>query len=91
LIKLVSESFLYKIMLEDKKIALVHHWLVGMRGGEKIVESLCIIFPNIDIFTLVYDKNKVSSIVNSKKIQTSFIQSSIPTVYAGCGGTVRPI
>jgi len=61
-------------MLEDKKIALVHHWLVGMRGGEKIAESLCNIFPNIDIFTLVYDKNKVSSIINSKKIQTSFIQ-----------------
>jgi glycosyltransferase involved in cell wall biosynthesis len=61
-------------MLEDKKIALVHHWLVGMRGGEKIVESLCRMFPDIDIFTLVYDKNKISDIINSKKIYTSFIQ-----------------
>jgi glycosyltransferase involved in cell wall biosynthesis len=61
-------------ILENKKIALVHYWLVGMRGGEKIVECLCKIFPDIDIYTLVCDKNKISSIINSKKIYTSSIQ-----------------
>lgn len=61
-------------MLDDKKIALVHHWLVGMRGGERIVECLCKIFPNIDIYTLIYNKNKVSSVINSKNIYTSFLQ-----------------
>jgi len=61
-------------MLENKKIALIHYWLVGMRGGEKIVESLCKIFPDIDIYTLVYDKDKVSNVINSKKIYTSSIQ-----------------
>jgi glycosyltransferase involved in cell wall biosynthesis len=61
-------------MLENKKIALVHYWLVGMRGGEKVVESLCKVFPEIDIYTLIYDKDKVSSLINSKNIYTSFIQ-----------------
>ncbi len=37
-----------------RKIALVHDWLTGMRGGEKILELLCDIFPRADIFTLVY-------------------------------------
>lgn len=61
-------------MLENKKIALVHYWLVGMRGGEKIVEYLCKTFPDIDIYTLVYDKDKVSNLINSKNIYTSSIQ-----------------
>jgi len=61
-------------MLDNKKIALVHYWLVGMRGGEKIVECLCRIFPNIDIYTLIYNRNKISSVINSRNIYTSFLQ-----------------
>jgi glycosyltransferase involved in cell wall biosynthesis len=61
-------------MLENKKIALVHHWLVGMRGGEKIVDCLCDMFPDLDIYTLIYDKSKINDNINSKKIFTSFIQ-----------------
>ncbi|MBN1298994.1 MAG: glycosyltransferase [Actinobacteria bacterium] len=61
-------------MIENKKIALVHHWLIGMRGGEKVVESLCRIFPDLDIYTLIYNKEKISDLINSKRIYTSFIQ-----------------
>ncbi len=61
-------------MTDNKKIALVHYWLTGMRGGEKVVESICNVFPNIDIFTLVYNKEKISDTINSHKITTSFIQ-----------------
>jgi len=61
-------------MLTNKKIALVHHWLIGMRGGEKIVECLCRIFPQIDIYTLIYNKDKISDSINSKNIYTSFLQ-----------------
>src|SRR4030043_685747 len=63
-----------KMELSNKKIALVHYWLTGMRGGEKVVESICDIFPDMDIFTLVYDKNKISPSINNHKIFTSFIQ-----------------
>ncbi len=60
--------------LDDKKIALVHYWLTGMRGGEKVVESICNLFPDMDIFTLVHDRNKISPSINNHKIFTSFIQ-----------------
>src|SRR5581483_10284962 len=36
------------------KVAIVHYWLVGMRGGEKVVEALCEMFPEADIFTHAY-------------------------------------
>ncbi len=37
------------------RVALVHYWLVGMRGGEKVIEEMCRIWPDADIFTHVYD------------------------------------
>lgn len=61
-------------MLENKKTALVHYWLTGMRGGEKVVESICGLFPDIDIYTLVYNGNKISESIKKHKIFTSFIQ-----------------
>jgi hypothetical protein len=42
------------------KVALVHYWLVGMRGGERVLEALCEIFPSADIFTLVLDPAAIS-------------------------------
>ncbi|HID97535.1 MAG TPA: glycosyltransferase family 4 protein, partial [Thermodesulfobacteriaceae bacterium] len=56
------------------KVALVHYWLVDMRGGEKVLELLCDIFPDADIFTLVHDPARVSDKINSHNITTSFIQ-----------------
>jgi glycosyltransferase involved in cell wall biosynthesis len=56
------------------KVAIVHYWLVNMRGGEKVLEVLCDIFPQADIFTLVYDPGAISEKINRHKITTSFIQ-----------------
>jgi len=42
------------------KIALVHDWLTGMRGGEKALEVLCERFPRAEIFTLVHLRGSVS-------------------------------
>lgn len=62
-------------MLNAKmKIAIVHYWLVSMRGGEKVVEQLCDLFPQADIYTLVYEPDKISDAIKKHKIQTSFIQ-----------------
>lgn len=59
---------------QNLKIAIVHYWLVSMRGGEKVVEQLCLLFPNADIYTLVYIPEKISPIINRHNIRTSFIQ-----------------
>lgn len=56
------------------KVALVHYWLVGMRGGEKVLESLCRLYPEADIYTLVADREKLSPTLLSHDIHTSFLQ-----------------
>lgn len=57
-----------------RKVAFVHYWLVGMRGGEKVLEVLCELFPEADIFTLVADREKLSPTILKHKITTSFLQ-----------------
>lgn len=61
-------------MNSKKKVALVHYWLVGMRGGEKVLEALCEMYPEADIFTLVLDEAKISPTIKRHKITTSFLQ-----------------
>ena len=56
------------------KVAIVHYWLVNMRGGEKVVEALCELFPDADIFTHIYDPSAMSDTINRHDIQTTFIQ-----------------
>lgn len=56
------------------KVAIVHYWLVGMRGGEKVVEVLCDLYPEADIFTLVCDPSAISEKLKRHRITTSFLQ-----------------
>jgi glycosyltransferase involved in cell wall biosynthesis len=55
------------------RCAIVHYWLLGMRGGEKVVEALCRLLPQADIFTLFYDPDRVSPLIRSHRVQTSFL------------------
>src|ERR1700759_3073931 len=55
------------------RVALVHYWLLGMRGGEKVLESLCRVFPDADIFTLFYDPEAVSPIIRNRNVKASFL------------------
>jgi glycosyltransferase involved in cell wall biosynthesis len=57
------------------RVAVVHYWLVAMRGGEKVVEELCNIFPQADIFTHVYAPDAISDTIRKHKVTTSFIGS----------------
>ena len=56
------------------RVALVHDWLSGMRGGEKCLEVICEIFKDADLYTLIYKKGDLSRGIESMKIKTSFIQ-----------------
>lgn len=56
------------------RVALVHDWLTGMRGGEKCLEVICELFPDAPIYTLLHVKGAMSSIIESKEIHTSAIQ-----------------
>lgn len=59
---------------EHLRVAIVHYWLVSMRGGEKVVEELCQMFPHADIFTLVCDPERLSDRLKRRNIRTSFLQ-----------------
>ena len=56
------------------KVALVHDWLTGMRGGEKVLEVLCELFPDADLFTLVHRRGSVSAAIEGRRVTTSFVQ-----------------
>jgi glycosyltransferase involved in cell wall biosynthesis len=55
------------------KVALVHDWLTGMRGGEKCLEVFCELFPHADLYTLVYDPESVSLAIRRMNVITSWI------------------
>lgn len=59
------------------RVALIHYWLVNMRGGERVLKALCEMFPQADIFTHVYDPARTSEAIRAHRIQTSFI-SKLP-------------
>jgi glycosyltransferase involved in cell wall biosynthesis len=57
------------------KVAIIHYWLVGMRGGEKVIEALCEMYPQADIFTHVYVPEMVSDRIRKHRIVPTFINS----------------
>jgi glycosyltransferase involved in cell wall biosynthesis len=57
------------------KVAIIHYWLVGMRGGEKVLEALCEMYPQADIFTHVYLPEMVSHRIRQHRIIPTFINA----------------
>jgi len=55
-------------------VALVHDWLNGMRGGEKVLEVICEMFPEAPVHVLVCEPDELSVHLRSREIRTSFIQ-----------------
>jgi glycosyltransferase involved in cell wall biosynthesis len=54
-----------------EKVAIIHDWLNGMRGGEKVLEEILRLYPDADIFTLFYEPKKVSPLISSRRVFTS--------------------
>jgi len=55
------------------RVAIIHYWLLRMRGGEKVVESLCRLLPEADLFTLFYNPAGVSATIRSHRVTASFL------------------
>lgn len=47
------------------KVALAYYWLVGMRGVEKVLEELCRLYPNADIYTHVAIPDNLSDTIRA--------------------------
>jgi len=67
------------LKLGTRNIAIVHDWLTGTRGGERILEALCELFPSATIFTLLHVPGSVSEQIEKNPIRTSFVQH-LPSV-----------
>ncbi len=54
------------------RIAIVHDWIVSMRGGERVLESLCRLYPRAPVFTLRYNRGAVSPLIAARDVRTAF-------------------
>jgi glycosyltransferase involved in cell wall biosynthesis len=60
---------------ENLRVALVHDWLTGMRGGERVLELLCELFPNSEIFTLIYKPGSTSATIEARPIHVASVDA----------------
>jgi glycosyltransferase involved in cell wall biosynthesis len=56
------------------RVALVHDWLTGMRGGENVLEAICDLYPDAPLFSLVHARGSVSPTIEHRRVRTSFVQ-----------------
>lgn len=57
------------------KVAIIHHWFVAYRGGEKVIEELCALFPEADLFAHVVDRGVLPPSLVSRKITATWINN----------------
>jgi len=61
------------VKFSEPRVAIVHYWLVAMRGGERVIEHLLNLYPGADLFTHVIDSDRMSPTIRAAKVTTSFI------------------
>jgi hypothetical protein len=66
---------------QSPNVAIVHDWLTGMRGGEKVLEAICDLYPEASLYTLVQVRGSVSPRIERHRIKRSPVQ--------GCLGQAR--
>ncbi len=56
------------------RVAIVHDWLTGMRGGEKVLDAICELYPDATVYTLVRVAGSVSTRIEQHRIRCSPVQ-----------------
>jgi len=56
------------------RVALIHDWLTGLRGGERVLDELAHLFPDADLYTLVHVPGSTTTRIDSLRIHTSPLQ-----------------
>jgi glycosyltransferase involved in cell wall biosynthesis len=60
--------------LEECRTALVHHWFLGLAGGERVCEALCDVLTAPDLFALFANPAVVPLALRKLSLTTSFLQ-----------------
>lgn len=63
------------------KIAILHEMMIKIWWAEKVVENWLNLFPNADLYTLIYDEKKVGNIFPKEKINKSVFSLKSQKVY----------
>jgi glycosyltransferase involved in cell wall biosynthesis len=62
-----------------QRVALIHDFLLDVRGAERVFLALCDLYPDADIFTAVYDEEGTEGRFAHRRVHTSFLQRLRPT------------
>jgi glycosyltransferase involved in cell wall biosynthesis len=72
--------------MPEPRVAIVHDWIVSMRGAERVLESLCRIYPRAHIFTLRFDRRNLSPDILSHPVTPSFVDTLARVLPLGRAG-----
>jgi glycosyltransferase involved in cell wall biosynthesis len=61
------------VSAQPARVALVHDWLTGMRGGEYVLDAIAEIFPRAELFTLLYVPGKIAPTLTTLKRHVSWL------------------
>jgi glycosyltransferase involved in cell wall biosynthesis len=68
------------------RVALIHDFLLDLRGAERVFAAICDAWPEADVFTAVYDEAGTEGRFADRNVHTSFLQRLHPT-----SRTFRPL
>jgi glycosyltransferase involved in cell wall biosynthesis len=68
------------------RVALIHDFLLDIRGAERVFMAICDVWPDADVYTAVYDEEGTEGRFAHRPINTSFLQRLRPTAK-----TFRPL
>ena len=72
--------------MAGRSVALIHDFLLDLRGAERVFAAICDAWPEADVFTAVYDERGTEGRFADRAVQTSFLQRVRPT-----SRTFRPL
>lgn len=61
------------------RTALVHDFLLDLRGAERVFAEICAMYPTADVFTAVYDERGTKGVFSDRDVQTTSLQRLHPT------------
>src|SRR5205085_8055777 len=65
--------------MDSRRVALVHDFLLDVRGAERVFAAICDLYPDGDLFTAVYDEAGTDGRFSHRRVNTSFLQRLRPS------------
>ncbi|MFL5827673.1 MAG: glycosyltransferase [Thermoleophilaceae bacterium] len=75
----ITLGWMDRLAAQSRRIALVHDFLVDMRGAERVFLAMCDMWPHADVFSTIYDEAGTEGRFAGREVHTSFLQKMKPT------------